>query len=257
MTNERHANDEVNQFEPLVGLIEPYINEPLANLPETLRMRVEDAFALDPEWDSLSPSDRRLLALDHDRQSDPAVARIREYWEELAIQVTDTEASIEKCQLLNHRGLPSEAILKETQLVMLNRRLDNLKKLLKLPPFTVASWDGMTDEVLIATVAPAVPADAKNLAIQGALDGPANMVRRTWWEIASPFMAKTLCQERCTTAKELYNAMRTTAGQPNSPFDKGEGAHRGSLIVREISQPLALKTVQNHWQELRGIVTVS
>lgn len=256
---QRPLNDATDgaTFESLLRLIEPYINEPFANLPEVLRLRVSDAFFPMPLWDDLGPDQRLSLAEQDDNHTDPAMSPVREYWGELACQVSDVETSIEKWQLMNDRALPSEAALKETQLARLKRRLDNLKKLLKLPAFTVASWDGLTDEVLIATVAPAVPTKAKDWAIQAALDGPVNMVRRTWWDVASPFMAKTLCQERCTTAKALYNALGTTAGQPNSPFDKGEGVHRGSLIVREISQPLALKTVQNHWQKLRGIVTAS
>lgn len=86
---------------------------------------------------------------------------------------------------------------------------------------------------------------------------PPTKAQRKWWDIASPFMAKTLKDERCTTAKALYNALGATAGQADSPFERGEGAHRGSLIVREITQPLSLKTVQNHWQKLKDIATAT
>jgi len=447
---------ESETFEPLLKLIEPYINESFVNLPDSLHVRVAEAFFPMPQWDDLGPDQRRSLAVQDDNQTDPAKGPEREYWWELACQVSETKESITKWQLMNDRALPSEAALKETQLVLLKRRLDNLKKLLKLPPFTVTSWDGLTDEVLAAAVAPATPptpaasaanSEAKDWAIRAAreamnpveklksqlmvsslaetqhqlelakqysalghdrlspdtlrmieeqrslkalaggtsiadavrqigesqlanaasssaassvadaykqlgisdslgtaarqfldaesakeqvrraagyvapreievplmplydpmeadrrhrarerahrietaemeerakirvreeheaaklaavgdkakekhtvsaLDGSVDIVRRTWWDIASPFMANTLRQQRCTTAKALFNTLGNTAGQPDSPFDKGEGPHRGSLIVREISQPLSLKTVQNNWQKLRGIVT--
>lgn len=152
------GDGEGNTFEPLLKLIEPYINEPFANLPDSLRVRVAEAFFPMPQWDDLGPDQRRSLAEQDDHQTDPAKGPEREYWWELACQVSETEESIAKWQLMNDRALPSEAALKETQLVLLKRRLDNLQKLLKLPPFTVTSWDGLTDEVLAAAVAPATPA---------------------------------------------------------------------------------------------------
>lgn len=82
-------------------------------------------------------------------------------------------------------------------------------------------------------------------------------IQRKWWDIASPFMAKTLKAEHCTTAKALYNALGATAGHADSPFDNGNGTHRGSLIVREIAQPLSLKSVQNHWQKLKDLAATS
>ena len=149
--------DDGETFEPLLKLIEPHINEPFANLPEALRVRVAEAFFPMPQWDDLGPDQRRSLAEQDDNQTDPARGPEREYWWELACQVSETKESITKWQLMNDRALPSEAALKETQLALLKRRLDNLHKLLKLPPFTVTSWDGLTDEVLAAAVAPATP----------------------------------------------------------------------------------------------------
>jgi hypothetical protein len=151
------GDGEGDTFEPLLKLIEPYINEPFANLPDSLRVRVAEAFFPMPQWDDLAPDQRRSLAEQDDNQTDPAKGPEREYWWALACQVSETEESIAKWQLMNDRALPSEAALKETQLVLLKRRLDNLQKLLKLPPFTVTSWEGLTDEVLAAAVAPATP----------------------------------------------------------------------------------------------------
>ncbi len=180
--------DDGETFEPLLKLIEPHINEPFANLPDSLRVRVTEAFFPMPQWDDLGPDQRRSLAEQDDNQTDPARGPEREYWWELACQVSETKESIAKWQLMNDRALPSEAALKETQLVMLKRRLDNLQKLLKLPPFTVTSWDGLTDEVLAAAVAPAkspIPAtstaksEAKDWAIRAAREamGPVEKLK--------------------------------------------------------------------------------
>lgn len=160
-----------HSYQPLSRAIEPYIDEPFGVLPETLRLRVSDAFFPMPAWDNLGLEQRRSLAEQHDNMTDPAMGPENEYWEGLAYQVSDVETNIEKWQLMNDRALPSEAVLKETQLTLLNGRLGNLKKLWKLPPFTVKSWDGLTDEVLAAAVAPATPAKpAASTAISGAKD---------------------------------------------------------------------------------------
>jgi len=75
--------------------------------------------------------------------------------------------------------------------------------------------------------------------------------RRSWREVAWPYMVAKLCDGQYATAKELDAALRAGAGVPESPFDKGEGQNRGSLFVREIGRPLMLKTIQNNWQKLR------
>ena len=75
---------------------------------------------------------------------------------------------------------------------------------------------------------------------------------RTWWEISSAYIVEVMQAGQYATAKELYRALEAKAG-PNAPFDKGTGASRGSLFVREIAQPLSLKTVQNNWPALREL----
>ncbi len=89
-----------------------------------------------------------------------------------------------------------------------------------------------------AAPAPPIPAVAAN--------------RRTWWHVAGPYMVEILRAGQYATAKELNAALTARAGNPDSPFDKGEGQNRGSLFVREIGKPLAVKTIQNRWQELRA-----
>ena len=76
---------------------------------------------------------------------------------------------------------------------------------------------------------------------------------RTWWDVSSAYIVEVMQAGQYATAKELYRALEAKAG-PNAPFDKGTGANRGSLFVREIAQPLSVKTVQNNWPALRELV---
>ena len=75
---------------------------------------------------------------------------------------------------------------------------------------------------------------------------------RTWWDVSSAYIVEVMQAGQYATAKELYRALEAKAG-PNAPFDKGTGANRGSLFVREIAQPLSVKTVQNNWPALREL----
>lgn len=73
----------------------------------------------------------------------------------------------------------------------------------------------------------------------------------TWWSVASAYMVEKLRSGQFKTAKSLYHALEADAGSEASPFEKGVGANRGSLFVKEISQTLSLKTVQNKWRQLQ------
>ena len=75
---------------------------------------------------------------------------------------------------------------------------------------------------------------------------------RGWWAVSSAYIVEEMKAGQYATCKDLYRALEAKVG-PNAPFDKGTGANRGSLFVREISQPLSLKTVQNNWQALREL----
>jgi len=101
-----------------------------------------------------------------------------------------------------------------------------------------------------AQAAPPAPSAAAN--IEPAPKVPPTERRRNWWDVAGPYMVATLRAGQYATAKELDAALTAGAGQPDSPFDKGEGQNRGSLFVREIGKPLSLKTIRNNWQKLRG-----
>lgn len=76
--------------------------------------------------------------------------------------------------------------------------------------------------------------------------------RRTWRDVAWPYMVKVFKSGQYATAKEFYRALESKAGA-DSPFDNGTGANRGSLFVREISEKLTFKTIQNSvWPQLRN-----
>ena len=76
---------------------------------------------------------------------------------------------------------------------------------------------------------------------------------RTMGDAVFPYMRRVFEAGQFATAKEFYRALESKAGQSDSPFEVGAGAHRGSLFVREFSKPLALKTVQNtYWPKLNS-----
>lgn len=74
--------------------------------------------------------------------------------------------------------------------------------------------------------------------------------RLTWKDASIEYILQVMQNGQYATCKELYRALSAKAG-PDSPFDKGTGSNLGSLFVREIGQPLSLKTMQNAWSELR------
>ena len=94
------------------------------------------------------------------------------------------------------------------------------------------------------------PAPAQNAA-KAAPVVQAKTKRRTWWDVASPYIVEVLRGGQYATAKDLHRALEVKAGEANSPFSKGTGEQRNSLFIRELAQPLSVKTVQNSWQKLR------
>ena len=77
--------------------------------------------------------------------------------------------------------------------------------------------------------------------------------RRTWRDVAWPYMVEVVKAGQYKTGKEFYQALKSKAGTADSPFDRGTGHHRDVLFVREISETLALKTIQTHaWKELKA-----
>ena len=75
--------------------------------------------------------------------------------------------------------------------------------------------------------------------------------KRTWRDVAMPYIVQFYKSGQYSTAKALYNALEKRAGSEGSPFEKGVGPHAHSLFVREIAQSVALKTIQTAWLEIR------
>ena len=94
--------------------------------------------------------------------------------------------------------------------------------------------------------------EAKQAEPQAAPVTNAKAKPRTWWDVSSAYIVQVIQAGQYATGKELYRALEAKAG-PNGPFDRGEGANRGSLFVREIAQSLSVKTVQNNWPALREL----
>ena len=112
------------------------------------------------------------------------------------------------------------------------------------------------DELVVASPLPVVlPAPAQTpdtpapvVALEPDSDGPAK--RRTWRDVAWLYMVKEFNAKQHGTAKEFFKALEKKAGD-GSPFDKGTGGNVGSLWVRDIGKPLALKTLENNLPEIR------
>lgn len=75
---------------------------------------------------------------------------------------------------------------------------------------------------------------------------------RTWRDVAWPYVVETFKASQYSTAKDFYRALENKAGANGSPFDKGTGVNLHSLYVREISETVMLKTIQNAWPEIKA-----
>ena len=76
--------------------------------------------------------------------------------------------------------------------------------------------------------------------------------RRTWRDVAWPYVVQTFKASQYATAKDFYRALENKAGTSDSPFDKGTGVNLHSLYVREMSETVMLKTIQNAWAEIKA-----
>jgi hypothetical protein len=75
--------------------------------------------------------------------------------------------------------------------------------------------------------------------------------RRTWRDVALPYVVDIFKAGNFTTAKALYSAVESKAGK-DSPFERGTDANRGKLVVRELSKTVSLKTIQNKWSAIKA-----
>ena len=76
--------------------------------------------------------------------------------------------------------------------------------------------------------------------------------RRTWRDVAWPYVVETFKAGQYSTAKDFYRALENKAGASDSPFEKGTGVNIHSLYVREISETVTLKTIQNAWADIKA-----
>lgn len=76
--------------------------------------------------------------------------------------------------------------------------------------------------------------------------------RRTWRDVAWPYIVETFKTGQYSTAKDFYRALESRTSADESPFAKGTGPNLHSLYVREISETVTLKTIQNAWAEIRA-----
>ncbi|WP_140426660.1 hypothetical protein [Acidovorax sp. Root267] len=148
--------------------------------------------------------------------------------------------------------------LPDWHLEHLDRRLSNYAALNPRPCRSLLGWYSAAQEMQIK-LAPETVSFMEHVARRMESDStPAAPVTnakskpRTWWDVSSAYIVEVMQAGQYATAKELYRALEAKAG-PNGPFDKGTGPSRGSLFVREIAQPLSLKTVQNRWPALRKL----
>ena len=79
---------------------------------------------------------------------------------------------------------------------------------------------------------------------------PAKAKRRTWIDVAGPYITGVMQSGQYADAKQLFNALERLADSEGSPFDRGVAHNRWKLFLRETSKSLSLKTVQNNWQKL-------
>lgn len=76
--------------------------------------------------------------------------------------------------------------------------------------------------------------------------------RRTWRDVALPYVVDIFKAGNFTTAKALYLAIEKKAGT-DSPFERGTGDNRAKLVVRELSETVGLKTIQNAWADIKAL----
>jgi hypothetical protein len=147
---------------------------------------------------------------------------------DLTCRITEHDAFVRECELSAH---PDPVAQKE--------RMEQLSKERVL---LVAQRDALCDR------GPLSGLDSAQSQTQAAPES-ATTQRRTLWDVVTPYIVETMQAGQYVSAKELFKALEKKSG-PDSPFEKGEGNNRAGLFVREASQTLSLKTLQNNWPKL-------
>lgn len=133
--------------------------------------------------------------------------------------------------------------------------LDDLRDFLKGRRISVEVEDSAQASPAPATATQVEPVQAAPAQRAETPVAQAKARRRTWRDVSSAYIVEIMRAGQYATAKELYRALEGKAG-PESPFDKGVGPYRGSLFVREIAQPVSIKTIQNNWDALRELAQI-
>lgn len=80
---------------------------------------------------------------------------------------------------------------------------------------------------------------------------PKRRQRRSWWDVVGSHVVETQRASQFGTAKALFNALWAQAETSGSPFERGRGNSRGSLVMRETNKTVALKTIQTSWGKIQ------
>lgn len=118
-------------FKSLTALLDAWFEKSLAALPKNLFQRVEqDFFPMD--WNVLSPNQRRSVALQWDRQNDPAMEDTRQYWWDFFIRMDGVKDQITHWQSV---ASPTAGDLaqKEVRLAELGLSLARMEHQSRLP----------------------------------------------------------------------------------------------------------------------------
>jgi hypothetical protein len=94
------------------------------------------------QWDSLDAEQREESAMRYDMLHDPANTETHRAWWGYYMAIDDKEREIQKWELMNDGGVPSEAKMKESELARLRAELKTLQTALPGAPETVTSQDG-------------------------------------------------------------------------------------------------------------------
>lgn len=220
------------RYKSLEILIEPFIHLSLNELPDAVRKRVDEDDFLSSFWDG-RPDHRRRLAQKYDNEYDPAMAPENEYWFELTCEIGDCKREIDMWELMQHQSI-SEAVQKEVKLTELNAKMATLQLKYSVP-YTAPAQTTATPAPVVAGNEP-VPASKRT------------RKRRTWRDVAMPYVVETYRAGKYKTAHVFYVALVNKAGLENSPFT----LHDRELFMTDIGKPLAEKTIENAMPEIKA-----
>lgn len=81
---------------------------------------------------------------------------------------------------------------------------------------------------------------------------PGPKKRTSWWHIAGTYVVQRMREGRYSTAKSLYRAIQDEPASDKSPFETIGRAGNRTLIVRETGRPVAFKSMQNKWTDIKA-----